>query len=80
MPRLENTGSEFRWSAGTGESPMWWVVWRRYGTRWLTQVLPYEQQRETIAGQAQPGETLNYVGVAAVDRTGNQSPVASWSR
>jgi len=79
-PRLAKSGSEFRWSPGTGDTPMWWVVWRRYGTRWLTQVLPYEQQRETIAAQAQPGETLNYVGVAAVDRTGNQSPVASWPR
>jgi hypothetical protein len=79
-PRLAKSGSEFSWSPGIGDAPMWWVVWRRYGSKWLTQVLPSNQLSETIVATAQPGATLNYVGVAAVDRSGNQSEIASWSR
>jgi uncharacterized lipoprotein YddW (UPF0748 family) len=80
-PRLERdeSANTFRWQAEGAERPMWWAVWRRYEGRWVSVVLP--GQKSSLAVEpAIAGRSLDYFGVAAVDRDGNMSEVSSWTR
>jgi uncharacterized lipoprotein YddW (UPF0748 family) len=74
-PTLKQTGDTFEWSSDT--PPMWWAVWRRYGKRWLRDVLPGSQTKLT-APKDLLGRPLSLFAVEAVDRLGNESRPRVW--
>ncbi len=74
-PTLSVLGGTVQWSQGTGNKPFWYVVWLRYGTKWLIRIEPED------AGRLEPETSLaigklNEVAVAAVSRTGVESEPA----
>ncbi|HWD41795.1 MAG TPA: family 10 glycosylhydrolase [Fimbriimonas sp.] len=60
------------WEPRPGETPFWFVVWTRYGSEWLTRVLPGDASELNVK-EYLPAGKLNRVCVAAVSRTGVES-------
>ncbi len=66
--------SKVYWEQQGVEPSMWWVVWTRARGEWDTTVLPGNRSSLGIASAGR--RAFDYVGVAAVDRSGNMSQVA----
>jgi uncharacterized lipoprotein YddW (UPF0748 family) len=64
------------WRAGAGARPFWYVVWLRYGNRWLTHVVPGSADKWNAEPRLAAG-TLREVCVAAASRCAVLSKVAS---
>jgi len=79
-PNLKVDGGVVEWEPTGSDPARWFVVWRRYGTKWVTEVFPPAQLKLMTVTRFDTGETMNAVGVAAVDRNGNQSPIRWWRR
>lgn len=59
-----------------GEAPLWYVAWLRLGGVWYAEVISAQQKKYEVFRQ--PGLLPDIVAVAAVDRSGNQSAVATY--
>lgn len=78
-PKLEpGEDHSFKWREDGDSKPMWWAVWRRYGSKWIAEVYPAGKDAMTVDDDLL-GQKLNYFGVAAVDRLGNMSDVTAWT-
>ncbi len=56
-----------------GDTVYWWAVRMRYGSEWITDVLPGAQRRFVLP--ARSGQTPDEVALTAVDRNGLESKV-----
>jgi len=70
----ENNGSTVKisWSSKEPTKVFNWLLYKRYGDSWETEILPQEQLIEnTVASKN--GKKLNAVAVKSIDRLGNES-------
>ncbi len=70
----ENNGSTVKisWSSKEPTKVFNWLLYKRYGDSWETEILPQEQLIENTV-TSKNGKKLNAVAVKSVDRLGNES-------
>jgi uncharacterized lipoprotein YddW (UPF0748 family) len=66
------------WKPVNGDKIWLWVVRTKIGKEWMVEVKPGTQMEVTFPMEAE--RTPEVVAITAVDRTGNESPVALWQR
>lgn len=72
--RLGASGARFSWQANQEDKPYLWVLQRRAGTEWITEILPAARTNLTLV------QLPDSVAVSVVDRFGNLSKAAVLQR